>query len=316
MTPEARAKAYRFSGGDFLLWCSAAIIVLGAHGAAMAVILSNTPEPPAADPGQAAIMIDLAPEPEAVETDQTEVSTDTEDSMAMDSPTATPPPMPDLETLAEPPPDLTPPEPVQEPVVEPPPVEEPAPVEPPEEEIEPEEVPIEEPVLEEPDEIQEVLPVLPDEIAVPLPMARPKPPAPPEKKVVKKKAPPPPASKARSKAKADTTQSDRNAASKNSTGGASSSVSPARWQSKLLSHLKRYKRYPSASKSDREQGTVTVRFRIDQSGRVQSVSVSRSSGFSALDQAAIDMVRRASPVPAPPAGVNLTLVVPVRFDIR
>jgi protein TonB len=83
-----------------------------------------------------------------------------------------------------------------------------------------------------------------------------------------------------------------------------------------MSHLERRKRYPSAARSNREEGTVYVRFRIDDSGNVLSVSLSRSSGYPTLDSAVLDMVRAASPVPAPPAGVNKTITAPVRFNLR
>jgi periplasmic protein TonB len=50
---------------------------------------------------------------------------------------------------------------------------------------------------------------------------------------------------------------------------------------------------------------------------VLSARLSRSSGDSVLDQEAVAMVFRASPVPAPPPEVNgsvIPLNVPVRFN--
>lgn len=97
---------------------------------------------------------------------------------------------------------------------------------------------------------------------------------------------------------------------------AGANVSPARWQSRVNAHLNRYKRFPSGARS---QGTVGVRFTIDPSGRVLAASVSRTSGDAALDQAAVDLVRRASPVPAPPPAIaksRMTLSVPIRYSRR
>ena len=93
-------------------------------------------------------------------------------------------------------------------------------------------------------------------------------------------------------------------------------ATPARWQARVASHLERRKRYPSAARKQGQQGTAQVRFTIDGSGNVQSVSLVRSSGVPLLDEEVVALVRRASPVPAPPPGVNRTIVVPIRFSMR
>ena len=59
-----------------------------------------------------------------------------------------------------------------------------------------------------------------------------------------------------------------------------------------------------------------VRFRIDAQGHVLGVALARSSGFPELDAEVLAMVRRASPVPAPPPGAPLDLTVPVQFRVR
>src|SRR5690606_2548112 len=100
---------------------------------------------------------------------------------------------------------------------------------------------------------------------------------------------------AQRKAQVQVQRSDRNAAQQSSSGV--SAVSEARWQSRLIAHLERRKRYPSASRSRREEGTVHVRFKIDDRGNVLSVSLARSSGHPALDEEVLALVRRASPVP-------------------
>ena len=93
-------------------------------------------------------------------------------------------------------------------------------------------------------------------------------------------------------------------------------MSPARWQSQLMAHLARRKRYPSAAQARGEEGVVEVRFSIDDRGNVLSAKVVRSSGHPALDDAVLDLMRRASPVPAPPPGVSRTISAPVEFDLR
>ncbi len=297
--------------GEGLLWTTAGLLIATAHAGAVAVLLRE-PDIVVADSGPPpAIMIELAPEPEAVNTEENEISTEQVD--AEEVKTATSEPLPELipEPVEQPLPEPPPPEPEPEPEVaealpEPPPVVEPEPLPEPEPEIDP----IEQMVMAELENVE-----------VPIPMMRPPPPKrevekkePAPKKVAKKQVQPP-ASQAARTAKAEVAQSNRNAAAATAN-GAGRSVSPAKWQSRLMSHLERRKRYPSASRSNREEGTVYVRFRIDDSGNVLSVSLSRSSGYPTLDSAVLDMVRAASPVPAPPAGVNKTITAPVRFNLR
>jgi protein TonB len=296
--------------GEGLLWTTAGLLIATAHAGAVAVLLRE-PEMVAADSGPPpAIMIELAPEPEAVVTEETEISTEQVDAEEVKTASSEPLPEPIPEPVEQPLPEPPPPEPEPEPEVaeaipEPPPVIEPEPLPEPPPEIDP----IEQMVMAELENVE-----------VPIPMMRPpkpevekrKEPAP--KKVVKKQVQPP-ASQAARTAKAEVAQSTRNAAAATAN-GAGRSVSPAKWQSRLMSHLERRKRYPSAARSNREEGTVYVRFRIDDSGNVLSVSLSRSSGYPTLDSAVLDMVRAASPVPAPPAGVNKTITAPVRFNLR
>ena len=300
--------------GEWALWTSAAFLVFAAHAGAVAFLMRE-PAMEAADSGSPpAIMIELAPVPEAINTEETDIAPDTFDAEEVQTASVEPQPLPpEPEELPLP----EPIEPVAEPIVEPEVAEVP-----PEPIIEPEPTP--EPQPEPVDPIEQMVMAALENVEVPIPTARPTPPKPtvekkPEPKKVERQQRPKraeaPASQAARQAKAEVTQSNRNAASANAA-GASSNVSPARWQSRLMSHLERRKRYPSAARANREEGTVYVRFRIDDSGNVLSVSLSRSSGYPTLDNAVLDMVRRASPVPAPPPGANKTITAPVRFNIR
>ena len=83
------------------------------------------------------------------------------------------------------------------------------------------------------------------------------------------------------------------------------------WRGKVISHLNSRKNAAVAG-----DGTTTVAFKIDRSGKVMSAQVLSSSGNKALDAEAVAMTQRASPVPAPPAdiaGETLYLKVPIRF---
>lgn len=87
----------------------------------------------------------------------------------------------------------------------------------------------------------------------------------------------------------------------------------ASWKSDLMAQLNRHKRYPPGSSSN---GTATVAFSINRSGEVTSARLARSSGDNALDQEAVSLPRRASPLPKPPEGVGsgaIALSVPIHF---
>ncbi|HEY0276240.1 MAG TPA: energy transducer TonB [Paenirhodobacter sp.] len=273
--------------GGVTLWATAAMVVVGAHAGGVALLMRHAPEPAAADSPEAALMMELSPVSEAANTDATNITDQVQDSQEVLQPETPPPPEP-LPVEDEPPP-----------------------------------LPDPEPEITEdiPDEI--ITPVEEAEVVIPKPEPRPRPQVEPEKKVVEKprkerpkrevrKEPP---SQAATAASAQVQQSQRNAAVE-SAAGAGSSAAPAKWRSRLMAHLEKRKRYPPASRVKREEGMALVTFTIDDAGNVLSASLSRSSGFAALDQEVVDMVRRASPVPVPPPGVSHTITAPVRFDLH
>jgi TonB family protein len=89
------------------------------------------------------------------------------------------------------------------------------------------------------------------------------------------------------------------------------------WQRQLLIHLERHKRYPNSRAG--KGAHVVVGFELDRRGRVSKATIVKGSGDAAFDQAALEMMKRADPVPAPPplvADEGLTFNVPVAFRIR
>lgn len=60
------------------------------------------------------------------------------------------------------------------------------------------------------------------------------------------------------------------------------------------------------------RGTAVIAFTIAASGGVASVSLARSSGSSALDQAAVRLVRGAGPFPKPPQGARRSFSVQIK----
>lgn len=99
------------------------------------------------------------------------------------------------------------------------------------------------------------------------------------------------------------------------TSGASAAAAAASYRAILVAHLQRFKQFPSgAGASDR--GVVTLTFTVTRSGRVTGSRVSRSSGFAALDQAALALLQRAQPLPPFPPEMRQaadTFVAPLNY---
>jgi TonB family protein len=91
----------------------------------------------------------------------------------------------------------------------------------------------------------------------------------------------------------------------------------ATWQKELVSHLDKHKKYPS--ERSQKAAEIYVRFTLDRLGHVLSTSIEKGSGDTAFDEAALAMVRRSDPVPAPPpliADEGLSFTVPVIFRVK
>lgn len=207
------------------------------------------------------------------------------------------------------------PEPAPQSVSEPPPPEppppEPTPPEPEPLPPEPVPVPVPEPLpLTEPPPVAEVeVPLPPPPKVKPKPVER-RPPPVKEPPPRREEAPPAPAAPA--------------APAPAAPAPAAAPASPpasviASWRGALLRHLERYKRYPRAAQLQRLEGVAQVRVVLDRQGTVLSARLERGSGHAVLDGETEEMVRRASPLPAPPpemASDRIELVVPVEFALR
>lgn len=91
------------------------------------------------------------------------------------------------------------------------------------------------------------------------------------------------------------------------------------WQSKLLSHLARYKRYPEDARRRGFEGVNRLRFVVDGEGKVISYSLVGKSGSASLDRATLEMIRRAQPLPPPPPELlnngSLEVVAPFVYSL-
>ena len=101
-----------------------------------------------------------------------------------------------------------------------------------------------------------------------------------------------------------------------SAASAATAAAIASWQSRLSAHLNARKRYPQEAAERNERGVAYVRFSLDREGRVLSSGLARSSGSAALDRETLDLIRRAQPMPAPPAEdprSRFDISVPIHF---
>ena len=92
------------------------------------------------------------------------------------------------------------------------------------------------------------------------------------------------------------------------------SAAIASWERLLVTQLERHKRYPPQARG--KVGEARLAFSIDRSGRVVESRIVHSSGSDALDREALALLRRAAPLPPPPAGLpddRLSFVVPIRY---
>ncbi|QND54983.1 energy transducer TonB (plasmid) [Phyllobacterium sp. 628] len=259
-----RVGQFKLSWREVGLWSAAGLVMIGVHAGAGWYGFNYQAD---ASDGEvaAAVMIDMEPLPAPV---------------VPEAVAETPPVEPEKVT----------PEPVQEAMAP---------------EIQPEKPlePVEEPVPEEqaiPEEIQPEKVVELPKVEVPLPVVRPEQKNPDQpKKDVPKKVVRKPVKPQVATVKAEAVQE---AKSQPSVSRSASAAEAQQWNSKLNRHLARYKR--TVKIDARGNIKLSVRLLIGADGTVQSATIGQSSGNAEYDQAAIAMVQRASPLPAPPEGIG------------
>ncbi len=89
---------------------------------------------------------------------------------------------------------------------------------------------------------------------------------------------------------------------------------------KLAKWLERHKKYPTLSRKRNQQGNVTIQFVIDREGCLLRHQLVKPSEHRSLNTAAIKMLERASPMPAPPEALigdktELEYSIPVNFSL-
>jgi protein TonB len=207
-----------------------------------------------------------------------------------------PPPKPVEPQIVRPAPRVEPP-----PVVREQPVPQPEPVPPPVAKIEPPpalEVPASPPPEAPPPEVKSE-PQVPPQVAEPVVSPR----AQPEVAVVR---PPPPAAVPTPPAQP---QVDEKLARELTAG----------YSQQIAAQVKKYQNYPLIAKRRFWEGTAQVRLIIGADGKVTRIELGKGTGREVLDKEALEMVRRASPLPLPPQelrGRELAVTVPIAFRLQ
>lgn len=88
-----------------------------------------------------------------------------------------------------------------------------------------------------------------------------------------------------------------------------------RYEQQISGWVAKHRFYPSEAGT--RQGRAVVRVRIDRQGYVRYYGIDETSGYEVFDRAAIDMIRRASPMPSAPmnypAGNLIEFLIPITF---
>ena len=90
------------------------------------------------------------------------------------------------------------------------------------------------------------------------------------------------------------------------------------YQQTISARIKKFEEYPPVAKRRHWEGTTVVQLRLTAEGKVTDIAVVEKSGYEILDEAAVKMIRRASPLPLPPEGLrgrDHTVLVPIRFRL-
>ncbi|EGG1782574.1 energy transducer TonB [Campylobacter coli] len=93
------------------------------------------------------------------------------------------------------------------------------------------------------------------------------------------------------------------------------------YQALLMAHLTKFKKYPQEAIMQKQEGVVRIRVSIDESGNVLSKELKKSCPYTALNDEALSLFKRASPLPKPPKemlknGDKISFVMPIDYNIK
>jgi protein TonB len=93
----------------------------------------------------------------------------------------------------------------------------------------------------------------------------------------------------------------------------------AQYRLAIMGAARRFKRYPRVALDQNWQGRVEIRMIVAASGQIAALTVRSSTGYTVLDEHALEMVERAkemAPIPPTLRGKEFTLDIPVVFSLR
>ncbi|ECZ3441307.1 energy transducer TonB [Campylobacter jejuni] len=93
------------------------------------------------------------------------------------------------------------------------------------------------------------------------------------------------------------------------------------YQALLMAHLTKFKKYPQEAIMQKQEGVVRIRVSIDESGNILSKELKKSCPYAALNDEALSLFKRASPLPKPPKemlknGDKISFVMPIDYNIK
>jgi len=91
------------------------------------------------------------------------------------------------------------------------------------------------------------------------------------------------------------------------------------YSDQLTREIAKHKQYPKIAQMRGWQGEVQIDLHLDGNGNLLSSKINTSSSYEALDKQALEMVKKASPFPAPPdalRGRTFNILVPVSFRLE
>ena len=79
----------------------------------------------------------------------------------------------------------------------------------------------------------------------------------------------------------------------------------------ILNRIRRHQHYPPLARESGAEGAATVSFRVLPDGRLQGLRIKKTSGNAHLDDASLEAVRKAAPLP----WLDKTLVLTIRYTL-
>jgi protein TonB len=96
----------------------------------------------------------------------------------------------------------------------------------------------------------------------------------------------------------------------------SSSPAVDEWSKKIASKIISMQAYPRSAQVRGAEGIVKVRLQIDGSGNLTNIEITQQCSFDVLNREATKTIERAAPFPAPPGGIQRSVLVPLVWKLN